>query len=449
VLDVPALPEYISGFDSRVREALNVAQRELQADPSDPELWMKLGMIFEAHSEASQAEARYLQAIELRPGQAKWWYRLAIARETSDKVELALEALLKSIECDSSYGPAHWRRGQWCLEMGATALARECFESAQEIDRADPAPRIGLARVHLWLGENEAAVALLEGSELLNGPNGPWAQRQLGTAYQRLGQEDKARPLLASSRSAKPNYGDPWKSEISVYRRGMAAINRQARQLITARQTTEAIRILEEARQLEPRHIPILRTLGAAYAAAGRMQDSLEVLHAATALDPDNGELLVDETWAIALGGDLEGALTRVLEIIEESPSNAKAFALKAQLMLDLGKGEEAIASYQRATDLGHRDPRMLVNIGKTQLDLQLLRDARATFELAAQQDPALQAAWIGQAITSLELGEVEVAAKALQRAEELSAAQPAGDEAMLGHLRNQIVALRGAAPKK
>lgn len=446
---VPDLPDYVQAFDERVRDLLRETHAELLADPMDAERWMKLGMVFEAHSEAGQAEACYLRAIELNAERAQWWYRLAMARESADKVEGTIEALDRVIELDPGYGPAHWRRGGWKLEMGDTAEARKCFERALSIDSGDPAALLGLVQVQIWSGENEAAVAALEGSALLEGRNGAWAKRQLGTAYQRLGRLEEARALIASTRDAKPHFDDPWKAEINRLRRGMAAVNRQARDMIAAGQARAALPMLENAHDQEPNHIPILRTLGAAYAAAGEGQKALEALRAAVLLDPDNVELQVDAGWARALGGDIPGALDDADAILASDPTCAKAHALRTQLLLDLARPQEAVDAFRLAMEHGHRDPAMLVNIGKTLLQLGKLEEAQASFVRAAGQDPALQSAWIGQVICGLDLGQLDAAGEALTRAEELSDAQGTEDAAMLAQIRTQLNAERAASAPK
>lgn len=442
-IEVPDLPDYVSGFDPSVRQLVEEAHRELRADASDPNRWMKLGMAFEAHSEAGQAVPLYEEALVLAPNKARWWYRLAMARQGSDQLEAALEAMDQVVALNDRYAPAHWRRGLWLLETAKEEEARASFQRSLQVDPQDPAGFIGLLQVSLRLGENEEVIRRLEGSPLLRGPNGPWASKLLGTAYQRSGREEEARVLLANSKEAKPVYRDAWNSELDQYRRGLASINRQARNLIAAGQAPQAITILERAREQDGKHVPILRTLGAAYAAAGRTKDALEVLLAAADLEPENTELRIDAAWAYAMHGELQSALSEVLEILGESPENNKAHVLHAQLLMDLGRNEEAIAAFAKAMEHGARQPAMLVDIGKKQLELGQLPEALTSFVLAGEQDPASTGAFIGQAIVQIELKELDAAGAALERAEALAKLQQSGADPVIVQIRNQIESLR------
>src|SRR5262249_44981582 len=56
----------------------------------------------------------------------------------------------------------YWRLGLWLLDQNQTEGAERAFSRATEIDAADRAGWIGLARVYLQRDENERAAGLLE-----------------------------------------------------------------------------------------------------------------------------------------------------------------------------------------------------------------------------------------------------------------------------------------------
>ncbi len=447
---VPPLPDYIENFDSRVRDLLSENHQRLTEDPGDPERWMDLGKAYEAHREAAQAEICYRSALRIEATNPRWWYRLAMAQEINDKVEEALSSLESSIALNDQYPPSHWRRGQWKLLLGDTHEARACFERALAIDPSVEAAQVGLGQVHMWLGEHAQAIALFESGNLLQGPNAAFVSRQLGTCYQRMGEVDKARSLLAGVTDAEPRFPDPWKAEVNSLQRGMAAINREARQLIASGEALRAIQELQAAHELEPKHIPILRTLGAAYSAAGQFTKAQSALEKAVAMDPTDLELAVDAIWARAMTGDAAGALLEVDKVIEQESMNHKAHGLRAQVLLDLGRGAEAIEAFALATKHGNKNPKLLVDIGRVQLQLGRLEPAMQSFVLAANQDPALQVAWIGQAIAGIELKRFDDAETAIERAASLT---PTGapEDPLLEIIRDQIATLRqpATAPPK
>jgi len=423
--ELPSLPVDLEQFDERVADLITTTHAELARDSADPERWMSLGMVYEAHRLVDLPGPCYERALELRSDEPKWWYRLAMARAANDEFDTALVALERSIGLFPEYAPAHAKRGAWLLERGEFDEALASFERANQLAPEDPAGLLGVVQLQLKRGENEEAIAALEGHAVLAGSNGLFAKKLLGTAYLRAGDLERAKAALNISKAAKPQFNDPWLAEVVSYRRGMASDNREARQLMEAGRVVEAIALLERARKQEPDHIPILRTLGAAYAKAGRTVASIEVLRRAADLDPDNVDLLVDVAWAHATAGQNQAALTEIDAVLAEMPEKGSAHALRSRLLMDLGRSAEAVEAFEQAMQHGARDPGHLVDIGKAQLELGKPADALVSFELASRQSPSLATTWIGQVISQLELGAPEAARVALDRAQALDPTDP------------------------
>jgi len=444
--EVPVLPATLETFDARVEAFLKETHVALRDDPADPDRWVAMGKAFEAHQVGDAAAEYYAGALAMRPDEERWWYRLATAREMSDDLDGARSAMDEVVVREAMYAPAHWRIGYWELDAGRADEARAAFERALVADPNSTPAHLGLAQVDLQDGHPERVVEALRGSPILDGANGPYALKLLGTALQREGSTAEARVLLETYHEAKPAFRDPWSEELAGYQRGMATINRRARAWIAAGRALEAIRLLEDARVEEPDHIPILRTLGAAYSVVGRTRAAQEVLRHAALLDPENPELRVDAAWATAMYGDLDEAMVEADAILATDPDCHKAHALRSRLFLDQGQPREAIAACLAAVDHGAQEPALLVDIGKTQIELGELEGAAHSFALASGQDPALLPAWIGRTIVALERGQIEEARDALGRARVLNRSQPAeGEGAILTVLEDRLTELEGA----
>ncbi len=444
--DVPALPTSLDRFDARVGAFLEETHVALRDDPADPERWVSMGKAFEAHQIGDAAAEYYAAALAMRADEVRWWYRLATARELSDDLAGARAAMDEVVAREGSYAPAHWRIGYWELDAGHMELARAAFDRALVAEPTSAPARLGLVQIDLQSGRPEHAIEALSESPMLDGANGPYALKLLGTALQRAGSTAEARILLETYHEAKPAFRDPWNEELASYQRGMATINRRARAWIAAGRSLEAIRLLEDARAEEPDHLPILRTLGAAYSVVGRTRDAQRVLRHAALLDPENPELRVDAAWATAMFGDLDQAMEEADAILATDPNCHKAHALRSRLFLDQGRPREAVAACLAAVDHGAQEPALLVDIGKTQIELGELVGAAKSFELATGQDPALLPAWIGRAIVALERGQLEEARKTLGRARVLHRSQPTqGEEAILAVLDQRLTELEGS----
>jgi tetratricopeptide (TPR) repeat protein len=350
------------------------------------------------------------------------------------------------LQRESGYAPAHWRLGYWRMEEGDHDAARRCFTAALAVNPASEPAALGLLELELAAGHPDAVVEGLVGSALLEGRNGPHALRMLGTALQRAGRSEEAEALLATYRKARPAFRDPWSEEVHDHGRGMATVNRRARDLIGEGRALEAVRLLEGARELEPEHVVILRTLGAAYSAVGRTRDARDTLREASRLDPENLELRVDAAWASAMYGDLDEALAEAAAVLAEDGGFHKAYTLRTRILIDQGRQEEAVGAFRSALEHGAQEPEVAVDVGKTLIELGRPEEAAELFALVTSQDPGRLSGWIGAALVALELGRLDPAGDALDRARALHRLRrDAGDGPILEVLEARLLELREA----
>ena len=163
------------------------------------------------------------------------------------------------------------------LDRGDTAKARGCVSSRVTAAPADPAGHTGLALVHLSKRDDAQAAAALE-TVLAAHPANRYALQLLGTAYRRLGREQDARFALTVGSAGQPAWSDPWSDEIGQYRRGFAAMLKDATQLGLESKFDEAIARLDQLVKLRPDDQALRVYLGGMYAAAGRVDEAAAIL---------------------------------------------------------------------------------------------------------------------------------------------------------------------------
>ena len=183
----------------------------------------------------------------------------------------------RAIELNPIYAPAHWRLGLWLLDQNQTEGAERAFGRATEIDPSDRAGWVGLARVYLQRNETARAAGLLE-RLVASGAGEPYTLQLLGTAYRRLGRADEAASALEVGARGEAQWSDPWTDEMLAFRRGYAALLRDATAYVVAGQFPAAIRILEQLRREKPNDLVLMAHLGQVYVAAGRDDDGVPLL---------------------------------------------------------------------------------------------------------------------------------------------------------------------------
>ncbi|MDH4062993.1 MAG: tetratricopeptide repeat protein, partial [Acidobacteriota bacterium] len=237
--------------DPAVKALIEEHTAEVNLDRSDAGRWGRLGMAYEANGLLVQAAEVYDVAVARDGTEPKWRYLRAQLSARRGDVEPALADLDRVIALAPTYAPARWRQGFWRLDLGDSDRALDSFRAAVQAAPDDPAGPIGIARVLLSKREDAEAAAELE-RLLEKAPGERYALQLLGTAYQRLGRDDDARFALSVGSSGQPAWADPWSDEVSHYRRGFAAMLKEATQLGLERRFDQAIALLERLRQMRP-----------------------------------------------------------------------------------------------------------------------------------------------------------------------------------------------------
>lgn len=416
----PPAPADLASLDPELADLITQTRADVHADPA---AWARLGMIYEANGFVGLARACYEQSVYRRDTEARWWYRLALVRARLGDVEGALAAALRASELDPGYAPVHWRQGLWRLDRGELHAAERAFRRALEVDPADPAGSVGLARVDLARGQPERAADTLE-SMLAARPGDRYALQLLGRAYGEMGRRDEAAFALAVGVDGEPSWRDPWSNELAQYRRGYAALLKDAVEHFQNGRFDEAIGIYERLRHR--RESPALLTqLGAAYVAAGRIDAALSVLEPLVFANPEEFDAHVTLASAYLQKGNAERALAHADRALAINPASARAHEARGMILWRTERYAAALSEFDEAHRADPRNATALVWMGMVQTDLRRHREALALFERAAVKRPMLVDAWLGIARAHVELGSVEQAAAALARAERIDPAHP------------------------
>src|SRR4029077_3614900 len=191
-------------------------------------------------------------------------------------------------------------------------------------DASDRAGWVGLARVYLQRGETARAAGLLE-RLVASGPSDPYMMQLLGTAYRRLGRADEAASASGVGARGEAQWSDAWTDEMLAFRRGYAALLRDATSYVVAGQFPAAIRILEQLRREKPDDLVLRAHLGQVYVAAGRDAEGVPLLEQVIASAPDRFEAHVDLATGYMHQGDLAKARTEVERAVSLNPSYGPA----------------------------------------------------------------------------------------------------------------------------
>ncbi len=422
----PAPPDLaaVGEIDPAVRELLRELTTQVDARRSEAGAWGRLGMGFEANGLLVEAEECYRTARALAEEEPRWAYRQALLRARRGEVEAALDDMALVIARAPGYAPARWRQGLWRLDLGDTDGAEAALREAMRLAPGDPAGPVGLALVQLARRQEVEAATTLE-ALLAGNPGQRYALHLLGTAYRRLGRDEDARVALAVGSTGEPDWHDPWTGEVAQYRRGFAALLKEATALGLERRYDEAITLLQRLVAERPDDRALRVYLGGMYASARRLGDAEATLLPILEAHPGEFDAHMHLASAYLFAGALDRAAVHAARALALRPSNADAARLQGVVRWQQGRTDEATRLFDAAVARDPRDPMPHLWIGMILGARGEYLAARRRFELALERNPLLGDALIGIADTHAALGEFAEAVRVLARAEQAEPGNP------------------------
>ena len=425
---VPPTLASLGPLAPEIEDIVRQARESVIQTPRDGFRWGRFGMVCEANGLAGAARDAYVTATTLQGSEAKWWFRLAAVEARLGRTDDAVRDMRRATDRNPTYAPAYWRLGLWLLDQNQIEAAERAFDVATDLQPADRTGWIGLARVYLQRGEAARAAGLLERLAEA-GTADRYTLQLLGTAYRRLGRSDEALSALAVGAKGEPQWSDPWTDEMLGFRRGYAALLKDATAYIVAGQFEPAIRILEQLRVQKPDDLVLMAHLGQVYVAAGQDDQGVPLLEQVIARDPNRFEAYVD----LATGYMHENSLTKAHAAVEHALSIERSFAPAYEtlglILWRSGDPRGAVAAFDESVQADPRNARALVWMAMVQTNTGQMAQALATFQRAAQSDPTSVDAWIGIANAQMNRHDLDAAAAALRNARRLQPDRPAVKE--------------------
>jgi tetratricopeptide (TPR) repeat protein len=361
--------EILAG-EGLIEEALARFEQALAAAPENPEVIEAVGRALLNLDRLEEAEASFLDALELDPewvGPRMGLAMVALRRDEPFKIVHHLE---RAIETDPEYPDAYVELGRYYGAMAEPALAKATFErwTARHPEDADMLINAGLTAFDaadyaqaLDFFEKATEAALVE--EQKSG-----ARTFRANTLDMLGRYDEAVEAYEEVIAETPEWweahanlgicharnGQPARAE-AAFRRGLDDCpgspeirdELAAHLLSERRDLPEALRLSEEAVALGRDEVRHLHTLGEARLAIGDEAGAAEAYSAMLDLDPENPEAHLELGLLYEARGEAREAEEHFVESLKSDPANPRALYSYASLYYaadDLETAEELLA---------------------------------------------------------------------------------------------------------
>lgn len=275
------------------------------------------------------------------------------------------------------------------------------------------------AQIFLWIG-----LGLL-GGRSQTAPNPPTVRETMeqGLALLQSGKIEEATAVFESILASEPRHGPArlQLGQIAVARGDWEAARRHLEIAIESRpqrlylaqqllgttclalgETESARRAFERAMALAPNFVPPRLGLAAIAESGGDLWTALAMRREAIALGAGGSELYAALANTARRMGAFELARCAAERAIQAEPNDGAIVYLRAVILQEMGRVDDAVAACRRARELGFDEAPLHVTLGNLYHAKTMLTESIASFETALEKDPAAAESIAAFALSSL-----------------------------------------------
>ena len=360
----------------RHADAIQILDRAIALNPGLAEAFYLRGTCNAELHRTQSALEDFSAATRLKPGWDEAWCALGIAQLTSREMSLGIASLTKALLLNTGMLPALEARARGYRDLQRTA---DELNDLGELLQMDPTNIEALLRRGTLLSDINPVQATEDLSKVISRDRdnaGAWMQR--GLCYNSIGDTDRALADLNLSCRLRADDFRPWLERGRILR--------------TLKRSDDAISDLSKAAELAPNEFVPRLELGRAWLDSANIDAAEANLLQAEKLAPDDGELrlaiaqteiargrndaaserlrglLADEATLppsliaatrICLAQllqeteETDEAMRQVEQVLAAKPSDSAALRIRANLLANSNRREEAIEDYTRLISAG------------------------------------------------------------------------------------------------
>lgn len=406
------------------------------------EAYGDLGLLYITYDFLDAASRCLALAQGLEPEDFRWPYLLGYLEQSEGRHAAAVPLFRHSLELQDSFSVARLRLARSHLELGEPEAAEALFSQVLA-GEARSAPALeGLGRSRYAARDYESAARYLEEALALS-PQSNSLHYVLGQTYRHLGDLDRASAHFEESGDVAVAIADPLISPLAQRGRGaqfylvqggealkdghyegaVAAYRRALEQDPTSFVAYKALaysleklgdldaavaelrEALERGAEVDPaaqrrQEADVHRVLAGLLVLDGKDLEAIDHLHACLELDSRQPAARLKLANALARQRRFHEALEHYDRLVEESPEHASVILEKRAIALvNLGRGDEAVAAFGAALEAAPDDARLrqrfaqaLDHLGRHQeaervrRELQAMNDSGSRADLLASE---------------------------------------------------------------
>ncbi|MEQ8353787.1 MAG: tetratricopeptide repeat protein [Leptospiraceae bacterium] len=377
------------------QEALQAFEQAEKLDPTDQQLLLTSGLLYDSLNQPEKAQEKYLKLTEAYPNDPVYWYRAGVGFKNLGKLDKAYEYLKKSLKDDFEHiDQAYLQLGDVCLEQKKYEESEEYFalagkknpkmeEAADGRNASQSARLMDQGNALLKEGKTKEAIQIFL-KAVQTSPGSAAPRFLLGNAYLQNNEPEKALPYTEEGIKISPD---------SVSGRVI-----HATALRKNGKTLQARKVLEEGLARDPEQIELLNQLGLACRDAGDTKCALVQFEKALKIKPEHypSRLNAFYTYIDARRYDEAERHLNALQKLSMPDKEKEQAITYFKLARYLGTGDryfeknafyQAVVEYQKALKVDPESTAALNSLGRTELLRRRFGVAEKYYKKALQVD--------------------------------------------------------------
>ena len=378
-----SLPD-LSGMESSIRAQIEEQYASLTSAIENPDstpdalghAYGEMGHLLMATRQRAAAEACYLHARALAPGERRWPYYLGHVYRTAGAFARAATFFAEALELAPDDVPTLLWLGEVHLALGRPEAAEPPFEQALALEPRSILARFGMGRAALARREHARAAGHLEQALTLD-PRAASLHYPLAMAYRGLGNLEKAEAHLRQRDNRPIERTDPLLEETDVVLRSPLAYDGRGTRALESGDWAEAAASFRRGVELAPANASLRQKLGIALFMMNDTRGSGEQLDEAVRLAPDSARTLYSLGVLLQARGRDADAIDRFAAAVRSDPTFVDARLWLAGVLRRTGRSEEALSQYAQLVATVSRSGGAAFGYAATLVDLGRYREAR------------------------------------------------------------------------
>jgi len=350
-----------------VDEAVKLLVGQIEANPKDPSLHNRLGLIYAELGELSQAENQFKQAIEIARLGVNESKQAVDSNKASGQLALASEAMLKGSQAELELSTAHSNLARVYEKLGQQSKVVAQLEQLNQDVRIN-----GSLAQSLGLGAGKSATA----------------KNSVKSSVEIVDGMAKAEALMQAH--MLPQAMAQWKHVLSLDSTIAEAHEKLGRAALSSGNIFLAIQELKQAAQLEPRKAAIHSSLGMCYQYRNKNKEAIEEFNKALAIEPKDALSAFNLGNAYAALGQNKDARRVYQQAIQIKPEMAVAHNNLATVLSMDGQYEQAIEQFAYTLSLAPNMASAHYGLGLAQFNTHDYTNAAREFKIALAINPDL-----------------------------------------------------------